>query len=137
MTYGWARPIGCVLSIGTGIGKDVPVPPVPAHLLGFDIMMALTAGLTNSERAHHTVQPIMPILPLQGNAYNKYYRLNVKVRAPNVQGDIEDYAPLMTLDEYKGMDALVKQTEKYILGKDGEDGAETIKACAARLIANI
>lgn len=76
MTFGEARPIGCLVTIGTGIPPDINLE-VPNILGAIDFVTnGLAAIATSCERTHNTIQPIIGALSLRGE--HKYCRFNVR-----------------------------------------------------------
>ncbi|KAG5650804.1 hypothetical protein H0H81_011001, partial [Sphagnurus paluster] len=122
--FGVLRPLQCFLSIGTGMQPIIRIDKQPGGLTGplkvpsyiWSVGQAAIALATSSEAGHQFAKSIFT---LRGNIY---FRFNAGVK----KGD--DWMPMITLDDWKGMPELVEITKKYLLGE-----TERIQQCASTL----
>jgi hypothetical protein len=98
VTYGVARRVGCILSLGTGIPLDSKFSSGVAPVA--DVIQMLT----NSERAHNTVGPFSTYMPLLGQ--EKYWRLNLSKA-------LSDHDTVTKIIKEKGWFGL-KETDKEV-----------------------
>lgn len=101
---------------------------------------------TSCERAHHTFEPIINVLPL--NAVSKYSRFNVGTKiaqtgwleevAPSLWGKIRGHKAglverswedaIIEMDDYTKMDTFKEITGRYMEGE-----VEKVKLCVGRM----
>ncbi|KDQ16906.1 hypothetical protein BOTBODRAFT_219380 [Botryobasidium botryosum FD-172 SS1] len=127
--YGPLRPIGCLLSIGTGIAPNVSLgDPTDGPIRGIlHIGQAVAALATNCERTRDTFESAsLPYLPKQGE--EKYWRFNVAISTKDTKPGIPNYESIIELDDYKNMDAFVEKTKEYLKGQ-----TLAVEQCAAKL----
>jgi hypothetical protein len=149
------RPIGCLLSLGTGVPLNVKygegaLPTAAAGLISL---------LTNTENAHATSRDTASLLPIPGPWQGKYMRLNLSKalsddaqvnlpkkfveqrkkiwKIPNpfagtelVEVKEKDFTEMMKdMADWKGIDRIRKLTEAWLdLAEE-----ETIQSCVTML----
>lgn len=147
--YGFARPISCLVTIGTGMNPNVVLPNTSSNALGNVGGTLLTLErmwelVTLSEHAHQMAQAI--------SEPGTYYRFNVRKKlaekrwiesvAPTVfqrwfgsGGKVEEkYTPenwakvTIALDDYEGMEDFVKLTIEFMKAE-----VEKVSKAAGRL----
>jgi len=150
--YGFARPFGCLVTIGTGMEPNVALfpqgPELASNVVGTAVLLARMAELTTSaERANQMAEPL--------NAVGTYYRFNVgkkiqeKRWVEKVEPDlfskwfkgekpeeIEHFTPenwakvTIELDDYQHVPDFVRLTEAYL---KTEAVATEVTVCAGKL----
>ena len=150
--YGFARPFGCLVTIGTGMEPNVALAPqgteLASNAVGTAVLLARMAELTTSaERANQMAKPL--------NEMGTYYRFNVgkkiaekrwveKVEpglfAKWFEGEkpeeIEHFTPenwakvTIDLDDHQHMPDFVRLTEKYL---ETDAVATDVTECARKL----
>ncbi|KAJ8488254.1 hypothetical protein ONZ45_g14017 [Pleurotus djamor] len=119
--YGYVRPNGCFLTIGTGMKPKKSLERRPKNILDVpeyvgSIGLAALKVIGDCERTHQLMKTLLPP--------DIYWRFNVGIRV----GD--DWKPLIDLDEYQKMPELVKLTRDYLAKP--EEVADVDK-CTSRL----
>lgn len=112
LCFGYARPIECLLTIGTGVSPNVDFGS--EGVLGTaKVLPAAVNIVTNSESAHFQASQLAP----EGT----YYRFNAGERIKEViktkEGNltIENWADkIISLDDWKKMPDFVRFTEEYL-----------------------
>ncbi|KAG8999253.1 hypothetical protein FRB94_006341 [Tulasnella sp. JGI-2019a] len=141
LTFGTARPIGCILSIGTGIPPGTYISdPKFTKLTSF--VSAITTAATDCEVKHENMQNIAPVFPLLGDE-EKYWRFNVTTSKLPDKSILEGAASwvkglfvsktlpvdlILKLDDYKNMQRFVDWTDIWLKTQTGD-----ITKCAGRL----
>ncbi|KAG6809350.1 hypothetical protein H0H93_015874, partial [Arthromyces matolae] len=120
--FGIARPIGCLLSIGTGRQPNISISPQPdnpaeAAIYAASIAAASVRLATDSETTNNLM------MDLFAGKDDVYYRFNAGIPAGN------DWAPLILIDDYRGMPKLVAVTQTYLVGQ-----ANRVAQCAQTLL---
>ncbi|KAF8068910.1 acyl transferase/acyl hydrolase/lysophospholipase [Lyophyllum atratum] len=123
--FGSSRPIGCLISIGTGMQSTTAKPEAPAES-GFnkflsatmDVFKTAISVMTETEETHKKIQESFR---KAGNE-DLYFRFNAGVKERG------DWVPMIALDDYKGMDKLVELTKTYLVGQ-----TEAIERCASKV----
>ena len=151
--YGFARPFGCLVTIGTGMEPNVGLAPqgtaLTSNVVGTAELLWRMANLTTSaEAANLMAKPL--------NEVGKYYRFNVgkevqeKRWVEKVEPDlfakwfkgekpeeIEHFTPenwanvTIALDDSQHMPDFVRLTEEYLTT---EEVAKDVTACAEKLL---
>ncbi|KAF8330802.1 uncharacterized protein EI90DRAFT_3124019 [Cantharellus anzutake] len=145
--YGATRPIGCITSIGTGLGKNVPLHPI--SVIGFKhFVRGLVSVASGCERSHERMIANSLRLPPVGE--QKYFRFNVGERVyskwveetvpdlfNNQLGTVidkpeEDHfkAGHIHLDEYQRMHEFAALSRKYMAETEQQ---KLLQRCAKRL----
>ncbi|KAG8999262.1 hypothetical protein FRB94_006350 [Tulasnella sp. JGI-2019a] len=148
LTFRAARPIGCILSLGTGMPTGIRLPEAKLSAAeGF--LQGIIAAATGCERAHQEVKVMAPGFPLSEDE-GKYWRFNVKTSQLPEKGPVQKTEDaikdwfkgiigkpvdqilpidlLLTLDDYKNMDRFVEWTDMWLQGQAGD-----VAKCAMRL----
>jgi hypothetical protein len=150
-TFGRARTIGCLLSIGTGmvpnlnLGKE-PTGPITALTGTSQLVNTLTNMARNAEQTHNVAKLLA--------APDTYFRMNVGVKIADAQwlqinnpifykkwfgaksnGAVRHATQnwdnlVVALDDYKSMGDFVALTQKYLEGE-----TEAISQCALKVAA--
>jgi len=148
--FGFARPFGCLVTVGTGMEPNVSLPPEGTNVFNnitgtVEIVKALYELATKGEQANQMAQPLCE----EGT----YYRFNLGEKIKEKRwvervdptafqrwfGDgetkyVEHFTPenwaKVTIDlaDYKKMGEFVKLTEKYIQSEDVKVGV-----CAGKI----
>lgn len=127
LVFGRARPIECLVTIGTGMSPDVKIdaqPSLLSYLTPSKLEALKVLGpasiylLTNGELAHLSFQN------LQLLADDSYYRFNFGEK--NQDGSWKEP---MQMDNWKGMHELQQKTQQYVQ----KDEAERVDQCAKKL----
>ncbi|KAF5360636.1 hypothetical protein D9756_004637 [Leucocoprinus leucothites] len=148
--YGFARRLGCLVTLGTGMSPNVSLPPegnnVFEHIKdSAGVMKSMWELATVSEQANHMAELLVR------SGY--YYRFNVGVRVAEKRwvekvnpslferwfGDqapkeVDQYTPedwanvTIDLDDYKGMGTFVELTKEYLKGE-----GPRLTECASKL----
>ncbi|PWN39418.1 FabD/lysophospholipase-like protein [Ceraceosorus guamensis] len=109
--YGPARPIETVISLGTGVPKDLRFSKT-----GVSTTIKEVIGmLTNSETAHDAAKDIVPRFALLGK--EKYWRFNLSkaLSDGDVVGNGQKYEELMTLmDDWSAIPLIRQLTDKWL-----------------------
>ncbi|CEH16705.1 Intracellular membrane-bound Ca2-independent phospholipase A2 [Ceraceosorus bombacis] len=109
--YGPARPIEAVISLGTGVPKDLRFSKT-----GVSTTIKEVIGmLTNSETAHKAAEDIVPRFALLGK--EKYWRFNLSkaLSDGDVVGNGQKYEELMTLmDDWSAIPLIRQLTDKWL-----------------------
>jgi len=145
--YGAKRPIGCIVSIGTGLGRDVSLGPI--SVVGVKRWVrGIVSVASGSERQHERMIANSLRLPPVGE--KKYFRFNVgetdwaKGVNENEVGVLnnlcgttvdmleEDHfkARYIQLDDCERMQEFAELSKRYMTGKDQQKLA---RKCAKRL----
>ena len=101
--FGRARPIGCLVTIGTGMSSDVGISSQASLWSYISAGLAAKNMLGNSELAHLEFQNLR-LLP-----DDSYYRFNFGEKKED--GSWKDPIPL---DDYQDMKDLQKNTQEYM-----------------------
>ncbi|KAF7976548.1 hypothetical protein HWV62_6199 [Athelia sp. TMB] len=140
-SFGLQRPIGCFLTIGTGIAPNVSL----GNMTVLDPVVSIKsviATTTECEVTHtHVAKLTLAFLNREDN--NKYHRFNFastddwyeKVEHWITKDTYEqrkvnpgDYAPIIAMDRWQDMKAYVALTEKFMKGQTLQ-----VEKCASRL----
>ncbi|KAF3003990.1 hypothetical protein E8E14_007654 [Neopestalotiopsis sp. 37M] len=78
--FGPLRVTDCFLSIGTGIGENVPIPK-PGILGNHKVEIALSGIATNTEATHILLKGLLDYMAPKPQA-KKYWRLNIGTEIP-------------------------------------------------------
>jgi hypothetical protein len=125
--YGVARPLGCLVTIGTGMIQNIRLPSSPNKeswnpfrniMPALETIESLYETLLASESAHLVAQSLV-------SDENIYYRFNFGVRRGDNWEDRN-----ITLDDYEHMENFADLTEEYL--KDDKT-QERLTQCATRL----
>jgi len=119
--FGIARHIDCLLTIGTGMQPNnaidhQPTDPLEVPDYAASVVKAAINVATDCENTHQLAQTLFT------GRDGVYFRFNAGVRQGN------DWAPMIALDDWRGMPKLVAITQTYI-------GTQTkrVDACAVAL----
>lgn len=140
-SFGLQRPIGCFLTIGTGIAPNLSL----GNMTVLDPVVSIKsviATTTECEVTHtHVAKLTLAFLNREDN--NKYHRFNFastddwyeKVEHWITKDTYEqrkvnpgDYAPIIAMDRWQDMKAYVALTEKFMKGQTLQ-----VEKCASRL----
>jgi predicted acylesterase/phospholipase RssA len=111
--FGKARPIGCLVTLGTGMAPNLDLGPEgtnPLSTAAADVKLvkALASLSTNSEAANGLAISFVP--------KDTYFRFNVGVKLYEKTGD--NWADiLIAMDDYKDMVKFVGLTDTYVKGQ--------------------
>ncbi|KIJ36116.1 hypothetical protein M422DRAFT_179754 [Sphaerobolus stellatus SS14] len=141
LMYGVNRPVGCILSLGTGVPLDLKFGS------GYAPVEDVIKMLTNSERAHENAMPFSKYIPLPG--LDKYWRLNLSKALsdkdtvmkivmekpwfgkPKEKEVPVGYGDVMTvIDDWTAIPLIRKLTDKWLEHQSEQEG---LKKCASRL----
>ncbi|KAG5654010.1 hypothetical protein H0H81_008319 [Sphagnurus paluster] len=119
---GFARPINCFLSIGTGMQPRIEIkhtkPKIPGEstLYFASLAEAALALAVNTEDGHTFAEKMF------SKREGVYFRFNVGVKKG------EDWEKLIDMDDWAGMPKLVEITKQYLLGE-----AKRVEECASKI----
>ncbi|KAG8885679.1 hypothetical protein FRB97_000122 [Tulasnella sp. 331] len=129
--YGPTRPIGCIISLGTGMTSNISLPrpsrnPFKNAVRILGTARAISRTVAASEHAHHLAEAQFTeqfphFDPMEIGAY---YRFNPGRRT----ADGSDWEPAIDLDDHKGMQQLEIMAEGYLLTE-----RTRLRECAEKL----
>jgi hypothetical protein len=141
--FGPARVTDCFLSIGTGIGENVPIPK-PGILGSHKLEIALSGIATNTQATHVLFKGLLDSLAPEAQA-KKYWRLNIGTEIPEAlitktswfgnetsERIPENFEPVGDLGDVVAVKDLVEKAKVYI-----KDQSIMIDECAQALSRNL
>ena len=104
--FGFTRPVGCLVTIGTGMSPNVALPaqgtnPVSAATSTAITLQKMSELATKTENANQMAQPLCET--------GTYYRFNVGERSGDNWKDIT-----IDLADYKHMEEFAQLTQRYM-----------------------
>ena len=150
--YGFARPVGCLVTIGTGMLPNVALAPqgtgLASNVVGTAVLLERMVTLTtNGEHANQMAEPL--------NVAGTYYRFNVGKKIQEKRWvetvepglfskwfkgekpeEIEHFTPenwakvTIDMDDYQHMPQFVNLTQDYL---KTEEVATEVAVCAGKL----
>ncbi|KAL4247804.1 hypothetical protein ABKN59_007113 [Abortiporus biennis] len=121
LVFGPNRPIGCLLSIGTGRFPNVDISKYQSGLQATMILTAFVSVATNTEYANYQAR--------MASEPGTYFRLNPGIKIVEADGTV-NWGKLISFDDWAGMPELVRITEEYL---EGDEEKKIVEECAQKL----
>lgn len=114
--YGYNRPVGCIVSLGTGVPVDLKY----SYSIGTTAAANIIAMLTNSERAHYFAGPLAKARVSPG--IDKYVRLNLSKalsdeaqRGKQQPKGAKDYEKMIEkMEDWEGIPRIRQLTDEWL-----------------------